>query len=68
MFSTATPIGSGDTDAVSDIYRFDSQTGQLLRVTPGNTPLFPGHPLPEQAWSEMRYTAYSYRMPRFSAP
>jgi hypothetical protein len=27
--------------------------------------LFPGHPLPELAWSEIRYTAYSYVMPRF---
>jgi hypothetical protein len=26
-------------------------------------PLFPGHPLPELAWSEMRYDAYCYVMP-----
>jgi hypothetical protein len=32
---------------------------------PQAIPLFPGHPLPELAWSEMRYTAYSFVMPRF---
>ncbi len=29
-------------------------------------PLFPGHPLAELAWSEMRYTAYSFVMPDFT--
>lgn len=37
-----------------------------IRFTPVERPLFPGHPLPELAWSEMRYTAYSIVMPRFS--
>jgi hypothetical protein len=36
-----------------------------VKFTPVPTPLFPGHPLPELAWSEMRYTAYSFVMPRF---
>jgi len=27
--------------------------------------LYPGYPLPELAWSEMRYTAYSYVLPNF---
>ncbi len=27
-------------------------------------PLYPGHPIPKQAWSEYRYTAYCYVMPR----
>ncbi|MEP0843927.1 MAG: DUF2961 domain-containing protein [Phycisphaerae bacterium] len=31
---------------------------------PRNIPLFPGHPLAEQAWSEYRYWAYCYVMPR----
>jgi len=37
-----------------------------LRVvfTPVRVPLFPGHPLGTLAWSEMRYTAYCFVMPR----
>jgi hypothetical protein len=39
-----------------------------VKFTPVETPLYPdypkSHPLPELAWSEMRYTAYSYVMPR----
>jgi hypothetical protein len=34
-----------------------------VRFTPVETPLFPGHPLAKLGWSEMRYTAYCYRMP-----
>jgi len=29
-------------------------------------PLFPGHAIPDLAWSEMRYTAYSFVVPTFS--
>jgi hypothetical protein len=36
-----------------------------VRFTPVEIPLFPGQPLPELAWSEIRYTAYSYVTPRF---
>jgi len=36
-----------------------------VKFTPVPVPLFPGHPLPELAWSEMRYTAYSFIMPNF---
>ncbi|MGA3095061.1 MAG: DUF2961 domain-containing protein [Bryobacteraceae bacterium] len=36
-----------------------------VEFTPVQTPLFPGYPLPELAWSEMRYTAYSFVMPKF---
>jgi hypothetical protein len=38
-----------------------------LRVhfTPVLRPLFPGYPLADSAWSEMRYSAYSLIMPRF---
>jgi hypothetical protein len=35
-----------------------------VRFTPVRRPLFPGHPLPELAWSEIRYTAYCFVMPR----
>jgi hypothetical protein len=34
-----------------------------VRFTPVNRPLFPGHPLPELAWSEIRYTTYCFVMP-----
>ncbi len=36
-----------------------------IKFTPVKTPLFPGYPIPELAWSEIRYTAYSYVMPNF---
>jgi hypothetical protein len=36
-----------------------------VKFTPVKTPLYPGYELPELAWSEMRYSAYSYVMPRF---
>ncbi len=39
-----------------------------VKFTPVATPLFPGYPLPDLAWSEMRYTAYSYVMPAFPSP
>jgi len=35
-----------------------------IEFVPRNIPLFPGHPLADQAWSEYRYTAYCYLMPR----
>ncbi len=35
-----------------------------VEFVPRNTPLFPGHPLAEQAWSEYQYKAYSYVMPK----
>ncbi len=36
-----------------------------VTFTPVAIPLFPSHPVPELAWSEIRYTAYSLVMPRF---
>ena len=36
-----------------------------VKFVPVEIPLYPGYPLPDLAWSEMRYTAYSYVMPRF---
>jgi hypothetical protein len=35
-----------------------------VKFTPVETPLFPGHPLAELAWSEIRYDAYSWVMPQ----
>jgi hypothetical protein len=34
-----------------------------VQFTPVKRPLFPGHPLSELAWSEIRYDAYCYVMP-----
>ncbi len=34
-----------------------------LEFQPVETPLFPGQPLPELAWSELDYTIYSYVLP-----
>lgn len=34
-----------------------------VRFTPVATPLFRGHPLAEQAWSEIGYTAYCWVLP-----
>lgn len=33
--------------------------------TPVKRPLFPGHPIPELAWSEIRYDVYCYVMPKW---
>ena len=37
-----------------------------INFTPVHTPLFPGNPEPELAWSEIRYDVYSYVMPSFT--
>lgn len=34
-----------------------------VRFVAADIPLLPGQPLPEQAWSEIRYDAYSYVLP-----
>jgi hypothetical protein len=34
-----------------------------VTFTPVRVPLFPGFPLPELAWSEIRYDAYCFVMP-----
>ena len=36
-----------------------------IKFTPVATPLFPGYPLPELAWSEIRYDAYCFVMPEW---
>lgn len=35
-----------------------------VKFTPVHRPLFPGRPVGEQAWSEMRYTAYCFVLPK----
>lgn len=39
-----------------------------VKFTPVNRPLFPGHPVAEQAWSEICYTAYCFVVPDFQGP
>ena len=36
-----------------------------IKFTPVETPLFPDYPLPELAWSEIRYDAYCFVMPQW---
>jgi hypothetical protein len=36
-----------------------------VKFTPVSRPLIPGYALQHLAWSEMRYTAYSFVMPKF---
>jgi hypothetical protein len=40
-----------------------SQIRVRVKFTPVTLPLFPGHPLPELGWSELKYTAYCYVLP-----
>jgi hypothetical protein len=48
-----------------DLTRGQSKIRVRVKFTPVNRPLFPGQPFPEKpAWSEIRYTAYSYAMPK----
>ena len=46
-----------------DLTRGRSSIRVRLRFTPVRIPLFPGHPLPELAWSEIRYTADCWVLP-----
>jgi hypothetical protein len=46
-----------------DLTRGRSAVCVRVKFTPVRRPLFPGHPLPELAWSEIRYTAYCFVLP-----
>ena len=35
-----------------------------IKFTPVNRPLFPGYPVGDRAWSEIKYTAYSFVRPK----
>jgi len=47
-----------------DLTQGRSQIRIRVQFTPVEIPLFPGRPLPELAWSEIRYTAYCWVMPQ----
>lgn len=49
----------------SDLTRGRSAIRVRVRFMPVKRPLFPGHPVQELAWSEIRYTAYSFVTPNF---
>ena len=51
-----------------DLTRGRAQIRVRVQFTPVEIPLFPGHPLPELAWSEIRYTAYCYVLPPARPP
>jgi hypothetical protein len=36
-----------------------------IKFTPVKVPLFPEHPLTEEAWSEIRYDAYCFTLPQW---
>lgn len=48
-----------------DLTRGRSAIRVRVKFTPVKIPLFPGHPLPKLAWSEIRYDAYCFVMPRW---
>ncbi len=48
-----------------DLTRGRSAIRVRVQFTPVAIPLFPGHPLPELAWSEIRYTAYCWVLPQW---
>jgi len=47
-----------------DLTRGRSAIRVRVRFIPVKTLFYPGYPLPKLAWSEMRYTAYCFVMPR----
>lgn len=47
-----------------DLTEGRQKIGVRIRFTPVETPLFPGRPMSELAWSEIRYSAYCYVMPK----
>jgi len=48
----------------AELTRGRSSIRVKIEFTPKNIPLYPGYPMTQQAWSEYRYTAYCYVMPR----
>ena len=50
-----------------DLTRGRSAVRVRVKFTPVKIPLFPGQPLPELAWSEIRYDAYCWVLPQARA-
>ncbi len=51
-----------------DLTRGRSVIRVRIKFTPVTIPLFPGHPLAELAWSEIRYDAYCFVLPVIKSP
>jgi len=51
-----------------DFTRGRSAVRVRVQFEPLPIPLYPGCPMPRLAWSEMRYTCYSFVVPRFALP
>jgi hypothetical protein len=51
-----------------DLTRGRSSIRVRVQFKPMRVPLYPGYPVPQLAWSEMRYTCYSFVVPRFALP
>jgi Protein of unknown function (DUF2961) len=49
-----------------DLTEGRSEIRVKMKFTPVNVPLYTGQPLPELAWSEIRYDAYCFVMPHFT--
>jgi D-arabinan exo alpha-(1,3)/(1,5)-arabinofuranosidase (non-reducing end) len=47
-----------------DLTRGKKMVWIRVKFTPVNRPLYPGYPVGERAWSEMRYTAYCFVAPK----
>ena len=47
-----------------DLTRGKKSIWVRVKFTPVNRPLFPGYPVGERAWSEIKYTAYCFITPR----
>ncbi len=51
-----------------DLTRGRSTIRVRVQFKPMPVPLYPGYPVPPLAWSEMRYTCYSFVVPGFELP
>ncbi len=47
-----------------DLTRGKKMIRVRIKFTPVNRPLFPGYPIGERAWSEIKYTAYCFVTPK----
>jgi hypothetical protein len=51
-----------------DLTRGRSRIRVRVKFERRDVPLYPGYPLARQAWSEMRYSCYSFVVPTFALP
>jgi hypothetical protein len=51
-----------------DLTRGRSSIRIRVQFKPLSIPLYPGYPVPRLAWSELRYSCYSFVVPKFAMP